>query len=58
MIDIEDRIKQKKFDEISEFNDNKYALARIEDKVGLALDTNVESEMDKFLSIIDKDNEF
>lgn len=35
MIDIEDRIKQKKFDEISEFNDNKYALARIEDKVGV-----------------------
>ena len=31
---------------------------RIEDKVGLALDTNVKGEMDKFLSIIDKDNEF
>lgn len=30
----------------------------IEDKIGLALDTNVKGEMDKFLSIIDKDNEF
>lgn len=35
MIDIEDRIQQKEFDEIGKFNDNKYAYARIENKVGV-----------------------